>query len=146
MAGQAVSYRHRGCLSKTQCQLFRATHHSDTKFCCTTGKKRPQLSTGIWGPVCQQERTPARWRFILLRVQSEPNSLMVLLQFKRNTGIILCSAPPRIKRFLRWDWDTTLARLRPRVSAGVEVTLVALPELCLLVRIRPGGMQTQSHC
>lgn len=136
MAGQAVSYRHRGCLSKTQCQLFGATHHSDMKLCCTTGKKRPQLSTRIWGPVCQQEHTLARWGCILLHVQSEPNSLMV--QFKRNTLKTLCSAlRNKAKQSLRWDWETTLARLRPRVSAGVEVTLVALPELCLLVRIRP---------
>lgn len=143
MAGQAVSYRHRGCLSKTQCQLFGATHHRDMKFCCTTGKKRPQLSTRIWGPVCQQEHTLARWGSILLCVQSEPNSLMV--QFKKNTLITLCSAlRNKARQFLRWDWETTLARLRPRVSAGVEVMLVALPELCLLVRIRPGGMQRQS--
>jgi len=65
----------------------------------------------------------------------------MLLQFKGNILITIRSAPPEIKHFLRWDWETTLARLRPRVSAGVEVTLVALPELCLLVRIRPGGMQ-----
>lgn len=78
----------------------------------------------------------ARWGSILLHVQSEPNSLMV--QFKGNTLKPLCSAlRNKAKQFLRWDWETTLARLRPRVSAGVEVTLVALPELCLLVRIRP---------
>lgn len=65
----------------------------------------------------------------------------MLPQFKRNVLITAFSPPPEIKRLLRWDWETTLARLRPRVSAGVEVTLVALPELCLLVRIRPGGMQ-----
>lgn len=65
----------------------------------------------------------------------------MLPPFKRN-----CSPRPEKKHFLRWDWETTLARLRPRVSAGVEVTLVALPELCLLVRIRPGGMQRQQNC
>ena len=45
--------------------------------------------------------------------------------------------------FLRWDCETTLARLRPRLS-GVEATLVALPELCRRVRIRPGGHSKHS--
>lgn len=38
---------------------------------------------------------------------------------------------------LRWDWDTTLALLRPRLSVSVAFAPTALPELCLLVRTRP---------
>lgn len=74
LAGQeprtAVSYRHRGCLSGTQCKLFSPTHHSDIKFCCTTGKKRQQLSTQIWGLICQQEHTLAEQGLVLLHIQT----------------------------------------------------------------------------
>lgn len=149
LAGQeprtAVSYRHRGCLSGTQCKFFSPTHHSDMKFCCTTGKKKAATKHSDLGPYLSA-RVHTGWvgiHFVLcpnIIRTSEPNHQLILLQFKRNMLITICSAPPEIKHFLRWDWETTLARLRPRVSAGVEVTLVALPELCLLVRIRPGGM------
>lgn len=47
------------------------------------------------------------------------------------------SFPGELDRLPGWDCETTLARLRPRLSAGVDATLVALPELCRLVRIRP---------
>ena len=155
LAGQeprtAVSYRHRGCLSGTQCKLFSPTHHSDIKFCCTTGKKQAATKYSDLGPY-SSARAHTGWagtRFVTrpnVITRSEPNPQLMLLQFKRSMLITICFAPPKIKHFLRWDWETTLARLRPRVSAGVEVTLVALPELCLLVRIRPERMQRQSDC
>lgn len=40
--------------------------------------------------------------------------------------------------YVRWDWDTTLARLRPLLSITGVLGDPVLPELCLLVRTRPG--------
>lgn len=40
--------------------------------------------------------------------------------------------------YIRWDWETTLARLRPLLSVTGVAGDPVLPELCLLVRTRPG--------
>lgn len=41
--------------------------------------------------------------------------------------------------YIRWDCETTLARLRPLLSTTEEeLAPPTLPELCLLVRTRPG--------
>lgn len=40
--------------------------------------------------------------------------------------------------YVRWDWETTLARLRPLLSITGALGEPVLPELCLLVRTRPG--------
>lgn len=40
--------------------------------------------------------------------------------------------------YIRWDWETTLARLRPLLSTTEVLAPPTLPELCLLVRTRPG--------
>ncbi len=39
--------------------------------------------------------------------------------------------------YIRWDWETTLARLRPLLSTTEVLAPPTLPELCLLVRTRP---------
>lgn len=44
--------------------------------------------------------------------------------------------------YVRWDWDTTLARLRPLLSTTELLVPPVLPELVLLVRMRPGWRQT----
>lgn len=40
--------------------------------------------------------------------------------------------------YIRCDWETTLARLRPLLSTTELLAPPTLPELCLLVRTRPG--------
>lgn len=40
--------------------------------------------------------------------------------------------------YVRWDWETTLARLRPLLSITGVAGEPVLPELCLRVRTRPG--------
>lgn len=40
--------------------------------------------------------------------------------------------------YIRWDWETALARLRPLLSITGVLGDPVLPELCLLVRTRPG--------
>lgn len=40
--------------------------------------------------------------------------------------------------YVRWDWETTLARLRPLLSTTGVLGEPVLPELWLLVRTRPG--------
>lgn len=43
--------------------------------------------------------------------------------------------------YIRWDWETTLARLRPLLSITGVLGPPVLPELCLLVRTRPGSRE-----
>lgn len=47
--------------------------------------------------------------------------------------------------YIRWDWDTTLARLRPLLSTTELLVPPVLPELVLLVRMRPGWRETQER-
>lgn len=47
--------------------------------------------------------------------------------------------------YVRWDWDTTLARLRPLLSTTELLVPPVLPELVLLVRMRPGRRERQQR-
>lgn len=47
--------------------------------------------------------------------------------------------------YVRWDWDTTLARLRPLLSTTELLVPPVLPELVLLVRMRPGWRERQER-
>lgn len=58
-----------------------------------------------------------------------------------------------VRVYIRWDWETTLARLRPLLSITGVAGEPVLPELCLRVRTRPGqhgrerrrsGLKTQT--
>lgn len=62
---------------------------------------------------------------------------VIILKYERDVSTdVTCM-------YIRWDWETTLARLRPLLSVTGVAGDPVLPELCLLVRTRPGQHRSE---